>query len=128
MKVSTLMDELKRLIEDNPEINNYTIFTEQCDLYGPEHKLSYKEYIKSIEEATDLYTDSEEYIKQLKESKNKINNSKKAGWRYIIDSEGTVYRDTGAIKYFDNLNGKEHELPNMFIDNNEKAVVICTNY
>lgn len=88
MKIRDLLNNIENYRKKYPDIDDWDVYTEQPDLMAPLDNISFEEYLKN----NDSDENEEEYI-EIEKCYNRIKELRKAGWKFVYDSEGWVYRD-----------------------------------
>lgn len=99
MKVRAVLNKINECLEKYPDFLDWDIYTEQPDLDAPNDYRTIDEEIEYQKKESELYNlpFNKEWIESLKESKRKMDELEKTGWKFVADSEGWVYRQTASM-------------------------------
>ena len=121
MKVKTLLKEIQQRIEEYPDFEEWEVYTEQPELWFPPNGQNMEEYSQSLREEKIPEDIIKDMLVPIFQSIEKVDEMKKQGWNFEVDSEGDVFRDTGAfLKDGEEIGGTVGAIPSkkIFIINN----------
>lgn len=96
MKIKYLLEKIEQYKKEHPDLLEWDIYTEQPYLCVPPNYKNIDDYINELKEEDILNNDhlNEPYINELIKSQKIMKKLQLDGWKFQIDNDGWVYRDT----------------------------------